>query len=116
MVYGILVLGGALLPTIAGMMGKIVPFLTWMRAYGPKVGRQPTPPATALSHPRLEAWALRLQTVAILALAAGAWWLNAPLLAIGGGLLAIGAGLFVANLLLVLKHLWRPVSPQPRSR
>ena len=113
-VYGILVLGGVLLPAIAGMMGKIVPFLTWMRAYGPKVGRQPTPPATALARPRLEAWALRLQTIAIVLLAAGAWLLSSPLLQAGGVVLAIGTGLFVANLGLVLKHLWRPVVP-PKS-
>ncbi len=109
-VYGILVLGAALLPAVAGMMGKIVPFLTWMRAYGPKVGRQPTPPATALSNPRLETWALTLQSVAMIPLVAGAWTLSVPLAQAGGVVLAIGAGLFIANLGLVVKHLWRPVN------
>lgn len=108
--YGILLLLGGLLPTIAGMMGKIVPFLTWMRAYGPKVGRVPTPPATAMSNRALESWALSLQAVAVLPLLAGAWLLNQPLLHGGAVILAIGTGLFAINMIGILKHLWKPVT------
>src|SRR4026209_407587 len=72
MVYAVLVIVGALLPVIAGLMCKIVPFLPWMRAYGPKVGRGPTPAAGALARPRLERWAFGLQLVALGPLAAGA--------------------------------------------
>jgi hypothetical protein len=108
-VYGLVLLAGGLLPAIAGMMGKIVPFLTWMRAYGPKVGRQPTPPATALANARLESWALILQAASLLPLIAGAWLLDVTWLRIGGIVLAVGAGLFVANMIIVLRHLWRPV-------
>ncbi len=109
-VYGLLVILGGLLPAIAGMMGKIVPFLTWMRAYGPKVGRAPTPPATSLSKPRIERAGLVLQALAVIPLIAGAWLLNVTMLRAGAALLALGSGLFLVNMVGVLKHLWRPVS------
>ncbi len=109
--YAIVALGGGLLPCIAGMLCKIVPFLTWMRAYGPKVGRVPTPSAGALTHPRLENAAFILQTVALVPLFAGTWLLHAPLLRLGTWLLALGVTLFLADMLGVLRHLWRPVTP-----
>ncbi len=117
-VYGVLIFLGALLPVIAGMMNKIVPFLTWMRAYGPKVGRTPTPPATSLSHARLEFWAMTTQGIAVLPLVIGAWTLNGAMLRVGGILLALGTGAFLANMGRILSHLWRPISvssaPVPR--
>ncbi len=111
--YALLVLAGGLLPAIAGMMCKVVPFLTWMRAYGPEVGRVPTPPATALTHPRIETWGLGLQGLALVPLLAGAWLLNEPLLRLGACLLAAGVGLFLADMLGVLRHLVRPVTAGP---
>ncbi len=109
MVYAVLLVAGGLLPAIAGMMCKIVPFLTWMRAYGPKVGRVATPSAGALTKPRLELWAFTLQGVAVLPLTAGAWILNTTLLRIGACTLAAGVALFCFAMLGVLKHLWQPV-------
>jgi hypothetical protein len=115
-VYGLLIIFGGLLPAISGMMGKIVPFLTWMRAYGPKVGRAPTPPATSLSSPRLERAGLTLQAVAVVPLVAGAWLLNVSLLRVGTGVLAIGSSLFLANMIGVLRHLWRSTpAPTPKA-
>jgi hypothetical protein len=108
MVYAVMVFGGALLPAIAGMMCKIVPFLTWMRAYGPKIGRGPTPAAGALTTPRLEKMAFALQGMAVAPLVAGTWIPSTPLLRLGVGLLAIGVGLFLADMWCVLKHLWWP--------
>lgn len=115
-VYGVLLLLGGLLPAIAGMMNKIVPFLTWMRAYGPKVGRAPTPPASTLAHPRLEFWGLTLQSAAVLPLLAGTWLVQTPLLAAGASLLAAGTTLYLANMALILRHLWRPPTPQKPVR
>lgn len=108
MVYAVLVIAGGLLPIFAGMLCKIVPFLTWMRAYGPKVGRVPTPAASALTQPQIEAWSLRLQGLALVPLAGGVWATNLPLLQAGAGLLAAGVGLFLLNLLGVMKHLGWP--------
>ena len=115
MVYAVLLFCGGLLPVFAGMMGKIVPFLTWMLAYGPKVGRVPTPAATALTHPRLETWFLRLQIAAIAPLVAGAWTLNERLLEIGAWTFAAGVGLCLVNLMRVLRHLWQPITSSRRT-
>jgi len=112
-VYAVLVLFGGLLPCIAGMMCKIVPFLTWMRAYGPRVGRGPTPAATALSYPRIERAGLVLQHLAVAPLLVGAWTLDERWLAIGTGLLAVGVALFVTDMLGVLKHLWLVPASNP---
>jgi hypothetical protein len=108
MVYAVLIFFGGLLPLFMGMMCKIVPFLTWMLAYGPKVGRMPTPAAGALTNPQLERWAFVLQITSLAPLIAGAWALNARLLATGALLLAAGVSLFLANMVGVLRHLWQP--------
>lgn len=111
-VYGLLVIVGGLLPAFVGMLLKIVPFLTWMRAYGPQVGRVPTPSATALSKPRLERWSLNLMTLAIMPLVAGAWSLQTPLLLSGAIILAAGVTVLLVDMAFVLKHLWTPTTGQ----
>ncbi len=113
MIYAVLVFAGGLLPAIAGMMCKIVPFLTWMRAYGPKVGRMATPAASSLTRPKLETWAFGLQGVAVLPLLAGVWTTYVPLLCAGAWLLALGVALFLWDMVVVLNHLWRPVTGNP---
>jgi hypothetical protein len=110
MVYGVVLFVGGLLPLIAGMLCKIVPFLTWMRAYGPRVGRASTPSAGALSRPRLEGWAFALQSAAIAPLIFGVWTQNNVALALGAWLLALGVTLFLADMVGVLSHLWRPIA------
>jgi hypothetical protein len=106
MVYAVAGIAGGLLPCIAGMMCKIVPFLTWMRAYGPRVGRGPTPSASNLTRPRLERWAFGLQGAAVAPLLTGTWLMNEAWLRVGAWLLAAGVALFVADMLGVLRHLW----------
>ncbi len=116
MVYAVLVVGGGLLPCIAGMMCKIVPFLTWMRAYGPRVGRGPTPSAGALTHPRIERWGLGLQFAAVAPLLVGTWWLSESWLRVGAWLLTAGVALFVADMLGVMKHLWAAPTTTPARK
>lgn len=106
--YALIVFLGGLLPVFAGMLCKIVPFLTWMRAYGPKVGREPIPTAGALSHLRVESWSLCLQAVAVVPLVVGACTLKPGFLLAGAWLLAAGVALFLGNALAVLRHLWSP--------
>ncbi|MBP6508808.1 MAG: hypothetical protein KA257_14700 [Opitutaceae bacterium] len=112
MFYAVLIVFGGLLPCLAGMMCKIVPFLTWMRAYGPRVGRGPTPSASALANPRIERWGLALQGIATGPLLLGAWTLNRGWMLAGVWILAAGVGLFVADMFGVLRHLWvAPAAP-----
>jgi hypothetical protein len=105
MIYAIVLFVGGLLPTFLGILCKIIPFLTWMRAYGPKVGRGPTPAASALTHPALERWAFRILAIALVPLVAGAWLLNAAWLTAGAWLLGLAIGLFLSDMLGVLSHL-----------
>ena len=112
MTYAVLGILGGLMPCVAGMMCKIVPFLTWMRAYGPRVGRGPTPAAHALTHPRIERWGLAFQHLAVVPLLVGAWTLNGLWLRLGTGLLAAGVILFTVDMLGVLQHLRaKPAAP-----
>ena len=67
--YAVLVLGGWVSLTIAGMMLKIVPFLVWYRAYSPRVGREPVPTLAQLSWPRVEGVAYVLLTGGVIGLA-----------------------------------------------
>ena len=110
MVYGVVLFIGGLLPIFAGMLCKIVPFLTWMRAYGPLVGRMRTPTASALSHERIEAWGLALQSLAVVPLVVGVWRENSATLAFGACVLAFGVALFTTAMITILRHLWRPIA------
>lgn len=107
-VYGVWLIGGGLLPAIAGMLNKIVPFLTWMRAYGPKVGRMPTPPATSLSHPHLERLALLGIGAAIVLFTIGAWTTVDLWLDVGGAVLGLSVTTYLFNMARILKHLRWP--------
>lgn len=109
--YGLLIIPGALGLTVLGMLCKIVPFLVWMRAYGPKVGRQPVPVATALASASLEQGWLAAHLGGLVLLAAGC--------VVAGGLaLAVATALFLANMLRVLLHLRNrptPAAALPRA-
>ncbi|MCC6414373.1 MAG: hypothetical protein IT582_00470 [Opitutaceae bacterium] len=113
MFYAVLIIFGGLLPCFAGMMCKIVPFLTWMRAYGPRVGRGPTPSASTLANARLERWGLALLGLATIPLLVGVWTLQPLWLRAGVWLLAVGVALFVADMLIVLRHLWLAAAAKP---
>lgn len=115
MSYALLGILGGLLPCVAGMMCKVVPFLTWMRAYGPRVGRGPTPPAHSLTHPQIERWALALQPLSVIPLLVGVWASSGPWLRLGTWTLAAGVALFVIDMLGVLKHLWYPATAASSS-
>lgn len=113
MLYALLGILGGLLPCVAGMMCKVVPFLTWMRAYGPYVGRRYTPPAHSLTHPRVERWGLALQQASVVPLLWGIWRMEGLWLMVGSWVLTAGVALFIYDMLGVLKHLWRPAMAPP---
>ena len=105
--YGIVAIPGALSLCVLGMLCKIVPFLVWMRAYGPKVGKQPVPVATSLASKALErGWLIaHLAAIALLVVACGLP--SATLALIGGATLAVSAALFLTTAVRVAAHLWR---------
>lgn len=103
--YGVLAIAGALGLCVSGMLFKIVPFLVWMRAYGPKVGRQPVPIATELSSKRLERLWLAAHLVGAGLLLASILG-DAPSVAIAGAWILLGAALvLIVNIARILAHL-----------
>lgn len=109
--YGVLAVLGGVLASVEGMLCKIVPFLVWMRVYGPRVGRQPTPVATTLGSVAFERGWVALHTVSVTLLAWGALTENHSLL-IGGSLgFALAQLALLTSLATAVRHLWRPVTP-----
>jgi hypothetical protein len=103
--YAVVVLGGWISLTIVGMMLRIVPFLVWYRAYGPRAGREPVPTLAGLSSPRLEGASFALLTggigvLAVALLAGDATWIR-----VAGTMLSLGALAFAAVLIRILRHL-----------
>jgi hypothetical protein len=113
--YGLIIIVGGLSLTVLGMLAKILPFLVWMKAYGPRVGREPVPVATTLSSKSLEhAW-LAAHLAGLLGLALGAATSTAWPTCAGGTLLLLAAFLALGNAARVLLHLRRtPAPPSPR--
>ncbi len=110
--YAVLAVAGGLSLTVLGMLCKIIPFLVWMRAYGPRVGREPVPAATSLGSAALEKlwFACHLSGLgtAFLALLAGrGHYTLAPAILLGAGALV-----YLANVIRILRHL----KPRTASR
>jgi hypothetical protein len=83
-----------------------------MKAYGPRVGREPVPVATALSSRRLEEFWFGAHLLGLACLLAGVLTeTHAPTMA-GGVLLLAGAALWLGNAARVLSHLLRVVGPK----
>ena len=112
--YGLLLVGGGLSLTVLGMLCKIVPFLVWMRAYGPVVGKRPVPVATTLGHAVAERLWLRLHFVALLVLSIGVLTSHLLILRLGAGLLAVALLALFTSFARVIRHLFVPVvTPLP---
>ena len=116
--YGLLIIVGGLSLAVLGMLAKILPFLVRMKAYGPRVGRQPVPVATTLSSKPLEhAW-LVAHLAGLAGLALGAANSAAWPTRVGGALLVLAALLALGNATRVMRHLRRvppPLSPLPST-
>jgi hypothetical protein len=109
MVYGVVMIVGALGFMIPGMLCKIIPFLVWMKVYGPRAGRQPVPQATALGSRELEhAW-IATHGIAVVIAMLAAITRSPDLARIGAALLATAGLLFLSNVARILRHLIRPL-------
>lgn len=113
MAYGVLLVPGALSLLILGMTGKILPFLVWLRAYGPRLGKSPVPLATRLGWPRIEALGGGLLLAATLGLTTAALTLHSGLAQVAGLLLASAILALSLNAGRVAWHLLPP--PSSRS-
>ncbi len=113
-IYGTVIILGALSLMILGMLCKIVPFLVWMRAYGPLVGKRSVPLATELSSKPLEAGWLTAHVAALGMILIARATENTLFAQTGAWTLAIGALLFLTNIARILNHL-RPTPAQPAS-
>jgi hypothetical protein len=112
--YGALAVGGGLSLCVLGMLCKILPFLVWMKAYGPRVGREPVPVATALASRKLEYSWLGAHAGGLALLAAGLMAEAGPVAVVGGVLLAVGVACYLASAVRVAAHLWS--NPAERRR
>jgi len=102
--YGTVAVLGGVLMAVEGMLCKIVPFLVWMRVYGPQVGRGPVPQATSLGLSRCEhAW-VSVHAASVVLLGTGAALEQSHLLVIGAIGFALGHALLSASLGAVAKH------------
>lgn len=111
--YGTLGIGGALTGMFLGMVCKIVPFLVWMRAYGPRAGRHPVPLTTALGSRLLENIWLCAHAMALVTISAGLWFGSLALLSSGTGLFAAGGAALLGSIGRTLRHLWPAPLPAP---
>jgi len=111
--YAIVLLGGWVSLTIAGMMLKIVPFLVWYRVYAPRAGREPVPTLAQLSSSHLEGLAYALLTGGVVALAVAALVGDPAWIRVAGLTLTLGALAFAAVLARILGHLVRAATGRP---
>ena len=113
--YAVVVLGGWISLTIAGMMLKILPFLVWFRVYGPRVGKMPVPTMPELSWPPAEGAAYVLLTAGFIGLAGAVAAGSAGSIRAAGIILSLGALAFGAGLARVLCHLFPRASTETRA-
>jgi len=106
--YAVVVLGGWVSLTIAGMMLKIVPFLVWYHAYGPRAGRERVPTLAEISSPRLEGLAYAALTGGVMLLAVAVFAGDAAWIRAAGSTVALGALAFAAALGRITSALRRP--------
>ena len=114
--YAVVVLGGWISLTIAGMMLKIVPFLVWYRVYSSRVGKERVPTLPELSWARAEGAACVLLAAGFIALT-GAMVDGSPeAIRAAGVILTLGALSFAAALGRVLSHLAHAAPNRMASR
>lgn len=116
--YGLTIIVGALSFMILGMLCKIVPFLVWMKTYGPRAGRQKVPLATALGSRMLESGWLVAHSAGLVVLVAAVLTGSLEFTAVGAAMLAAAIFVFLTNIIRILRHLGRPetvVEPRPRA-
>lgn len=111
--YGVVAILGGIVAVVQGMLCKIIPFLVWMRVYGPRVGRQRTPVAAALGRAHCERLWLLAHTSGVIVLAIGTVAAQPLTLTVGAIIFAAGQFSLALSLSSAARHLWRADTPQP---
>jgi hypothetical protein len=112
-VYGFLALAGVITLAIVGMLYKILPFLVWLRTYGPHVGSRRLPALSDLYSESLQAVGLWSYLAAMGIIAVAAAIPHEPGVRIGTGLWAFSLALFALNVGRILSHAAYPRIPDP---
>jgi len=102
---GVLVLYGAFVSLIAGMLYKIVPFILWLFLQ-PRLGR--VPPMTRMLNQPLMRWHWRIHSIALLLAGIAAFW--APLGSLAGIAIGVASALLLAQLIRVGRHARRALA------
>ena len=105
--YGFVAIVGALALAVGGMMLKIVPFLVWMRRYGPVIGKEPVPLASKLPSPLLERAWFELHLLGLVLVLLGLARSEAPWLYAGWATIVAASVASLLNHGRIAGHLWR---------
>ena len=113
---GWLAIAGLAETVIQGFFYKIATFLVWLRRYAPVAGRQRVPKLEELYGQRIALLGWGLWSLGI-ALSTGAVALaSVGLIYVGVGFLGAGLACFLANVVRIGSHWWRPVAPVGGAR
>jgi hypothetical protein len=105
--YGVLGLVGFLSQMVVGVAGRLLPLYAWLWGFADR-GHRENPPSLHRAPSRmLQAIVLLLWSAGVPALAAGFALDRPPLISAAGVALSLAVALGAANLLLMLRRLWR---------
>jgi hypothetical protein len=107
-VYGFLGLFGVITLSILGFLHKIVPFLVWYRVYSPRVGKYRIPAMGDLYSERLLMIGFWVYVTALALVSVGAAARSTASVRWGAVTLLAALAVFGWNLVVMLRHLWRP--------
>jgi hypothetical protein len=108
--YGFLAFAGVISMAIIGMLYKIVPFLVWQTSYSKHIGRRKVPSLGELYSQRLQAWSFWAYTLGLAVTVSGILPGSAGLARAGAATLLASVLCLVINLVIILRHLVRPVT------
>lgn len=112
--YTFAALFGVVVPSIAGMLYKILPFLVWHKVYGPRVGRERVPIFGDMISPIVQSAAATLLFVGFLLLIAGIMAAEKAHVIGGAAVWICGMFCFAINVGMVMRH-WFGRAPTTRQ-
>jgi hypothetical protein len=102
--YGAVIILGFISSLIMGQTYKTLPFIVWLHAYRPKVGREKVPLPKDLYRERVAVWQLWLYAAGFTGVMAGVVMQYALLIRLGGAVLLASVALYNLNIWLMVRH------------